>query len=456
MKIVYSAVLILIIGFLTGCGGAIGSRPIDVVTHQVEEKRLVPASAMQKTTILDAYHHILPFPDQKPIELHLYTDRSVIDKTGDKVVLQIGLSTLEPMDAGKEFHYLFFQSDLENAKTHKDVYRLFDQIEKQGIQAKWTSDWSHKAINKHESLLKHKTVNNLNKFLRRYIMGLEAYERRHFVLVMADEMPVSERDQQNALDMTRYLATKGSSLSVIALGSKPPIGFLKKLSDVGNGTFSLYVDAFNLTEWNKAENYFISARQLTEINLDVKLSDEIISVMTISGAFVAASKKEFNYSIESVRQGEQRVSLYELTIPAFKSKRELLLAEVTLSAFDKASGQYVSDTKEISVELSNDKNLIHSSENDKVKRSLAILRTPEIVAEAGFQVQNKRPYKAMETILNHRKTLQQLAGRLNDQELQYDTEVLTKYELRLYEFADELMQSLKSWKDLSVDGERFQ
>jgi len=448
-------ILTTTIFLLAACGT---KRPLDVIEQQVGENKLVPANAVQKTGLLDAYYHLLAEPENQPVALNLAANKTFISSEGDNIILQIGLASQKPKRTNKQFHYLLMRPTTETPALNRQLESLAKELsEIKTYVHKPTFDWSVSPLDKSAlaPLLQHEEATSMDTFIRRYLIGLDSYNNKHFVIVTADHVGLGQKQQQNVADMAAYLAGKGASVSVVSLGEGPDAAFLLKVAEKGKGLFTLKTQSFQSEDWYKTEENYISANSITDVKIKVSLGKNIRYKRAITGETVNINDDIFTYRLKDFKQGEQRVSLFELTVPLMMLEAQQALASVELSIFDVASARYYADSKTQSVTYSNDLNQINASYNDRVNRSLTILNTADVITEASRLVQASRPYQAMNVISEQKESLSILGSRLNDDELQRDAEILGKYEKRLFDFAGESFQSLKAWKDLSWDKDRF-
>lgn len=455
-RILLIQVLICFLMLLSACG----SRGVyqQAIEQQISENKLVPVNVIPKHGILDAYHHLFPEPEKQPVMLNLAVSKNFISSEGDDVILQVGLSSQKPAKSTKQFHYLVVRPWKDAPALNHQLDLLMSELKSiKEYAAAPTFDWSISPISNKgfTSLSKHEDSLALEKFLRRFLIGLDNYDARHFVIVMADHLQLDQTQKQNIADMADYLAGKGATVSVLSIGESPDIGFLRVVTEKGNGLLSLKTESFRVDDWYKGEESYISASTISDVKIKVSLGKNIRFKQSITGENTNHNNDIFMYMLKDFKQGEQRVSLFELAVPLMMLEAQQELARVELSAYDVASSRYYADSQSVMVTYSNDPNQITANLNDSVGRSLTILNTADAVAHAARLVQNKRPYQAMNVIFEQKASLQTLGNRLNDSQLKRDAEVLGKYEQRLFDFADESFQSLKSWLDLNWDNDRF-
>mgnify|MGYP001814743800 CR=1 FL=1 len=123
--------------------------------------------------------------------------------------------------------------------------------------------------------------------------------------------------------------------------------------------------------------------------------------------------------------------------------------------YDRSSRQYHKISRTDRVNFVMDRAEILNQKNHKVARSMLILDTQNVIQNLEPAIRDKRYYQAIAMLTEQSLALNEYGKDHNDSELLRDAEILSAYSDRLYEFDEQLLQSIKIWHDFSWDRSRF-
>jgi hypothetical protein len=161
------------------------------------------------------------------------------------------------------------------------------------------------------------------------------------------------------------------------------------------------------------------------------------------------------HTVRELKQGQKRVLLAELEVPASNQNRTNDVLEVELKYYLPSAKRYYRTRETVAILHVDDPNLALRHANEAIERSLLILKTQETLEAVAREIRNQRNYQAIALLTGQSRALKQAGGERNDPELARDAAILAQYADRLYDFDGEWLKSVKIWKDLSWDTDRF-
>jgi hypothetical protein len=425
--------------------GVANCTSIQVAQKNLEEGRLVPEAAVASVDFLNEYRHPLAPPRRAMADLEIALERSNVLVQGGRLLVQVGISTVQPALRPVKVHALAFAPADPGA-------RELDQL---------TNAVS--AIRRHasEPFLRARNDGNLKDFLTAFVRQSFDGGEHHAVLLVGSykgflDLPgLAERERQDIVDLGRILAAKSVTLSVLSVGDKPDFGFLRQLAETGRGTFAVATESLDYDAWIKEDLRARSAETLTEVELAVHARNGARLARVLAPGDLRHTDSKLAHAVTGLKQGHQRVLLAELEIPARNQAPTSEVLEVDLKYYVPSAKRYYNARETIAIRYVDDPNLALPHANQAIERSLLILKTQETLQSAAREIRNRRNYQAIALLTGQSRALKQAGEVRKDQELLRDATILAKYADRLYDFDGEWFKSVKIWNDLSWDTERF-
>jgi hypothetical protein len=443
-----------------GCGS------IQVAEKNLEEGRLVPEAAIATPDFLNEYRHPLSPPRQALAGLDIALEQRNVLAQGGKLLAQIGISTAPPALKPVSVHALVFAPADPGQNEVTQITNAVSAIRgclRELPGGMLTVDLIRpvKGLSVAEpSLLRASTSGNLKDFLTAYARQSFDDGEHHLILLVGSDKAFLEptglgaRERQDIVDLGRILAAKSVTLSVLSVGDKPDFAFLKKLSETGSGTFNVATESLDYEAWIRQELRARSAEILTHVELAVTAKNGARLVRVLAPRTLRHTAHNATFALSELRQGEQRVLLAELEIPARNQQPTNEVLDVGLTYYVPAAKRYYNARQTLTIQYVDDRNLALRA-SEAVKRSLLILETQETLQSVAREIRNRRNYQAIALLTRQSRALKQTGEKLKDRELLRDATILAKYADRLYDFDGEWFKSVKIWRDLSWDTERF-
>jgi len=444
---------------LVGCS----STPM-IVEKNLEEGRLVPEEAVATADFLNEYHHPLSPPRRSPAGLDIALERRSVLAAGGKVMVQVGISTAVPPVKPVSLHALVFApaapSSAELERIGSALAAIRSQARGNALTVDAVQPVSGLAVEE-PRLLAGARDNNLKTFLVAFARQSFDEGEHHLILIVGsykgftDLQGLNNRERQDLVDLGRILGAKSVTLSVLSVGDKPDFAFLQKLGDTAGGTFSVATDSLDYDAWIREDLRNRSAETLTEVELTATAGGGARLARVLAPRFIPSSAERARYALSALKQGEQRVLLAELDIPARGQEPAIEALTVELKYFAPVARRYYKARETVAIQYVDDPNLALPHSSAAIERSLLILETQKTLQSVAGEIRGRRNYQAIALLTRQSRALKRTGGELKDAELLRDATILTKYADRLYDFDGETFQTLKIWNDLSWDSSRF-
>jgi len=415
-----------------------------VAQKNLEEGRLVPEAALATADFLNEYRHPLAPPRHDPAGLEIALERRGVPAQGGKSLVQIGISTAQPALRPLNVHALVFAPANPGAGERRHLTQALS------------------AIRPHASELLHaRPEGNLKDFLTRFVRQSFDGDEHHVILLagsyqgLLDLPGLTERERQDIVDLGRVLAAKSVTLSILSIGEKPDFGFLRQLAQAAGGTFSVATESLDYEAWIKEDLRARNAETFTEVELVLQAKNGARIARVLAPHDLRHTDSNLAHTVRELKQGQQRVLLAELEVPASNQNRTNDVLEVELKYYVPSAKRYYQTRETVAILHLDDPNLALRHANEAIERSLLILRTQETLHSVARELRNRRNYQAIALLTGQSRALKRAGGARNDPELARDAAILAQYAERLYDFDGEWLKSVKIWKDLSWDTDRF-
>ena len=450
--------LVVLFAGLGGCSS------LAVVEKNLEEGRLVPEEAVATADFLNEYHHPLAPPRRAPAGLDVALERKNVPATGGRVLVQIGISTASPTPKPVNIHALVFAPAEPGPGELEQIRKALSAVRAQAGGKSLTVDPIQPVTGlaiEEPRLLPESKDRNLKAFLAAFARRPFDEGEHHFILLVGTykgfvDLPgLDRRERQDLVDLGRILDAKSVTLSVLSVGDKPDFAFLKKLSDTGRGTFNVATGSLDYDAWIKEDLRNRCAETLTEVELVATAGNSARLVRMLAPRKLPYTAQRASYVLPELKQGDQRVLLAELEIPARSQEptAEVLTAE--LKYYVPSARRYHKARETVAVQYVDDPNLALPRSNAGIERSLLILETQRTLQSVAGEIRNRRTYQAIALLTRQSRSLRQTGTASKDSELLRDATILSKYADSLYDFDGKMFQTVKIWNDLSWDTERF-
>jgi hypothetical protein len=96
-----------------------------------------------------------------------------------------------------------------------------------------------------------------------------------------------------------------------------------------------------------------------------------------------------------------------------------------------------------------------NNDNEKVARSLLIMDTQSVIQDIVPVIRDQRYYQAVAMLTKQKLKLQKFAQQHDDEELLRDSKILNKYADKLFNYDQDMFQTVKIWHDLSWYTDRY-
>ena len=452
--------LILLAALAMGVGSC---DSLPVAQKNLEEGRLVPEAAVASADFLNEYRHPLTPPRRGVADLAIALERASVLAQGGTVLVQVGISTLQPALKPVRIHALAFAPTDPGAPELNRLNQALGAMRRQAAAlagAGLTLDLIQpvKGLSASEpAFLPAVPRRNLKDFMA--ALARQSFEGgdHHVVLLVgtADLPGLSERERQDLVDLGRILAAKSLTLSVLSVGDKPDFGFLAQLAQAGRGSFNVATESIDYDAWIREDLRARRAETLTEVELAVHAKNGARLARVLAPAGLRHTPAELVQTVSGLRQGRQRVVLLELEIPPRAQSATNDALEVDLKYHVPSAKRYFQARENIAIRYVDDPNLALRHANATIERSLLILQTQETLLCVAREIRDRRNYQAIALLTGQSRALQQAGEGRNDRELARDATILARYAERLYEFDGEWFKAVKIWNDLSWDSDRF-
>ncbi len=455
-KIELAVLALLLILVLSSC-----STSMNVVEKALEEGDLVPNQVLANRDLLNEYQHPLPIPKNQLLDVDIAFERDSVMATGDTVHVQVGLTTQRPNLSATQLHLLVFNPTGTSQTSLQQMKRMASEVSNNVGTLPANSRISVDALTEslgianNTPLLKHTNEVDLVHFVRAYARTKLSEGKHHFVLLLGEHAVLSHDEKQSLVDLAGIFALHSATLSVLAVDDNPEVGFLRSFSEAGNGMMTLLTERFHTTEWLKNEIAYVSAVKLRDLSVHIQTTSGVEISQIKAPTQTTNSNKRVDFQLEELIQGKQHVALLELRLPKHVSRNQADIVDVSVNFFDPIAQRWHEIHKSGGVNFVLDRNLTLNNNNPVVERSLLILNTQNILQEIVPLIENKRYYKAVALLSEHNNKLAAYTELHQDSELQRDTEILNMYIDHLYDFDAKFFQSVKIWKDLSWDTDRY-
>jgi hypothetical protein len=435
-----------------------------IAEKNLEEGRLVPEEALATADFLNEYRHRLSPPRHAPAGLDIALERGSVLASGGKVLVQIGISTAIPALKPVSLHALVFAPSAPGKAELDQIGKALAAIRGQARGGALTVDLVQPvtglAIGEPQ-LLPSTVDNNLKAFLAAFARRPFDEGEHHLILLVgtykgsSDLQGLNSRERQDLVDLGRIISAKSVTLSVLSVGDKPDFAFLQKLGDTGHGTFTVATESLDYDAWITADLRNRSAETLSEIELTAAAGNGARLARVLAPQRLPSSSERARYALPELRQGEQRVLLAELDIPARGQDPAIEALTVELKYFALAVKRYYRTREIVAIQYVDDPNLALPRSNAAIERSLLILETQKTLQSVAGEIRGGRNYQAIALLTRQGRALKQTGRQFNDTELLRDAALIAKYADRLYDFDGEWLQTVKIWNDLSWDTSRF-
>jgi hypothetical protein len=445
------------------CTGLVGCSTTAVVEKNLEEGRLVPEEAVATNDFLNEYHHHLSPPRRAAAGLDVALERKKVLAGGGRILAQIGIATATPALKPVNIHALVFAPADPAAGELAQIGKAIGAIRAQA-RGSLTVDAIQRVNGlalEEPQLLSQNKEGNLKAFLTAFVRQPLDEGEHHFILIVGSykgffDLPgVNNRERQDLVDLGRILQAKSVTLSVLSVGDKPDFAFLKRLSDTGRGTFNVATESLDYEGWVREDLRNRSAERLTGVELVATAGSGARLVRVLAPRQIPFTDNRVAYALPELKQGDQRVLLAELEIPARGQEPAVEVLAVELKYFMPSAKRYYKVRETVAIQYVDDPNLALPRSNTAIERSLLILATQETLQSVARDIRDRRNYQAIALLTRQSRALKQTGSDLKDAELLRDSAILAKYADRLYDFDSESFQAVKIWNDLSWDTSRF-
>lgn len=454
--------VILSIGIIAGCQSA-PLKATSIAQSNLEQDRLTPNQSINKALVLDAYQHHLPVPVDGPMAVHAMSQFDYFLREGGAGVVQVGVSTQAPIVGVSHLHFLAVLPHRDDAG--EAVVKINDLASavtslQQRLPAGSTVTFDASALPStiklpFAALKAEMKGDNLEAILKEYLFVPLANGKHHFVLLIGDHGKLTAAQQQNVVDMAEILVSRGAGVSVLAMGEKPDVAFLAKLSGTGDGVYELFNQEFSLPRWLDEVVANMHAARFTDISLVMNFAPRLtLGTKWISDKY-SVRERQITVTLPELKQGREKVYLVEVNVPPESDSGAGALVNVVARYRDKAADKILSAQTSKALMYTLDANLALTKPDKSVQRSLTILKTADVIDEVANTLRDKRPYKGIAMLSKQAQELRMLAAPRKDDELLRDARILDAYAQRLVSFTDESFQSLKIFRDLSWDTARY-
>jgi hypothetical protein len=438
-----------------------GCASTQVAEKNLEEGRLVPEAAIATLDFLNEYRHLLSPPRHAAAGVDIAVEQKNVLAQGGKLLAQVGISTAPPALKPVNVHALVFAPANPGHGELAQLTRALNAIRGGARElpgGTLTVDLARVVTGlsvAEPALLSAGGTGSLKDFLMAFARQAFDGGEHHLILLAGSHQGLAERERQDLIDLSRILAAKSVSLSVLSVGDKPDFGFLKKLSETASATFNVATESLDFEAWIRQDLRARSAEMLTDVELAVTAKNGARLVRVLAPRTLHHTAHSATFALAELRQGEQRVLLAELEIPARNQQPTNEILEVGLKYYVPAAKRYHNARETFTIRYVDDPDLALPRASEAVKRSLLILETQETLQSVAREIRNRRNYQAIALLTRQSRALKQTGEKLKDRELLRDATILAKYADRLYDFDGEWFKSVKIWHDLSWDTERF-
>jgi hypothetical protein len=444
--------------------GAASCDSLPVAQKNLEEGRLVPEAAVAGADFLNEYRQPLTPPRRGVAGLAIALERGAVLAQGGAVLVQVGISTLQPALKPVRIHALAFAPTDPAAAELNRLNHALSAIRRQAAAlagAGLTLDLIQPVTDLSASepaSLPASRPGNLKDFMT--ALARQSFDGGdHHVVLLAGTYKgfaaLSERERQDLVDLGRILAAKSLTLSVLSVGDKPDFGFLAQLAQAGRGSFNVATESIDYDAWIREDLRARRAETLTEVELAVHAKNGARLARVLAPAGLRHTPAELAHPVVGLRQGRQHVVLLEVEIPPRTQSATNDALEVDLKYHVPSLKRYYQARENIAIRYVDDPNLALRHANATIERSLLILQTQETLLSVAREIRDRRNYQAIALLTGQSRALQQAGEARNDRELARDATILARYAERLYEFDGEWFKAVKIWNDLSWDSNRF-
>lgn len=456
------AATILLAEFLTGCS-TVELKPTSVVQTNLEQERLTPGQATNKALVLDAYQHHLDAPVDAPLAVHALSQFEFFLREGGTGVVQVGISTRAPTIGVSHLHFIVLSPRRDDAGDMANKFENFFNAAvalQQRLPAGSTVTVDAGALPTKvkvpfAALKSELKGDTLETILKEYLFVPLENGKHHFILLVGDHGKLTAAQQQNVVDMAEILVNRGAGVSVLAMGDKPDVAFLAKLSGTGDGVYDLYNQELLLPRWLDDVVANMHATRFRDLSLTMNFAPRLsLGSKWISDKYTTRDR-QITVTVPELKQGREKVYLVEVTVPPEIDTTSAALVSVFARYRDTASDKILTAQTSKALVYTLDPNLALTQPNKSVQRSLLIMKTADVIDEVATTLRDKRPYKGVAILSKQAQELRTLATPIKDDELLRDARILDAYAQRLVNFTDESFQSLKLFRDLSWDTARY-
>jgi hypothetical protein len=434
-----------------------------IVEKNLEEGRLVPSEALATLDFLNEYHHPLPPPRRSPAGLDIALDRRNVPAAGGKVLVQMGISTATPVAKPVSVHALVFAPSSPGKDEMDRIAKALGAVRgeaREGLTVDAIQPVSGLEV-REPRLLPAAKDSSLKTFLAAFARHPFDEGEHHLILIVGTYAGFSglsgldARERQDLVDLGRVLSAKSVTLSVLSVGDKPDFAFLQRLGDTGQGGFTVATASLDYDAWIREDLRNRGAETLSEVEVTATVGGGARLVRVLAPLTVRSSGERARYALPALKQGEQRVLLAEIEVPARGQNPSSEALAVELKYFSPGTRRYYRSRETVAVQYVDDPNLALPHSNAAIERSLLILETQKTLQSVATEIRNRRNYEAIALLTRQGRALKQAGSQLADAELLRDSTLLTKYADRLFDFDGESFQFVKIWNDLSWDTSRF-
>lgn len=444
------------------CAGLASCASMQMAEKNLEEGRLLPQEALAGADFLNEYRHPLPAPRRAMAGLHIALERRHVLIQGGKLLVQVGISTSQPALRQVNVHALAFSPADPGRDELEQLTRALEALRRHAAGFSVDLIQPVKGLKVTESpLIQAGHGGNLKKFLAGLVRQSFDNDKEHHVVLLVGsykgflDLPgLTQRERQDIVDLGRILTAKSVTLSVLSVGEKPDFAFLQQLADTGRGTFNVATDSLDYDAWIKEDLRARSAESITEVQLAAQTKNGARLCRVLAPRDLRRTDHSVAYALSALKQGQQRVLLAELEIPARQEYPTNEVLHVELKYYVPSAKRYFSAQETVGIEYVYDANLALQTD-EAVARSVLILKTEETVSSVAREIRNRRNYQAIALLTSQSRALKQSGELRKDRELLRDASVLAKYAERLYDFDGEWLKSVKIWHDLGWDTDRF-
>ncbi|MBI3774224.1 MAG: hypothetical protein HY273_01485 [Gammaproteobacteria bacterium] len=457
------SVVIFWIGFAAGCSSLHELKPTSILQSNIEQDRFTPNQATNKALVLDAYQHHLSAPVDAPLAVHAMSQFDFFLREGGTGMVQVGVSTLPPTIGVSHVHVLMVLPRRDDAgdaavkiNSLVDAAAVMQRRLPAGSTVTFDAGTLPSSIKLPFATLKPEMKgDNLEAILKEYLFVPLENGKHHFILLVGEHGKLTAAQQQNVVDMAEVMVSHGAGVSVLAMGEKPDVAFLAKLSSTGDGVYDLFNQEFSLTQWLSDVIVNMHATRYTDLSLTINFAPRLtLGTKWISDKYVTRDR-QIVVTVPELKQGREKVYLVEVNVPPETDNSTAALVSVSARYRDTAADKILTAQASKALVYTLDPNLALTKPNKAVQRSLAILKTADVIDEVATTLRDKRPFKGVALLSKQAQDLRALATPAKDEELLRDARILDAYAQRLVSFTDESFQSLKLYRDLSWDTARY-